>query len=150
VVFYCNKEDLITTTLCLVLYKWAVHENCMYGFCSPFSSHSPFSLPCPPPHLSLHSPFFHSLSVFSVLKHYQWEWKEMWSIWSILKLYQQEWNRLMMHFTKPKFLQVIDPYQIVSLVFERETEMWSVFSILKLYQWNWNRKCEIFSIFNLN
>jgi len=55
-----------------------------------------------------------------------------------------------MHFTKPKFLQVIDPYQIVSLVFERETEMWSVFSILKLYQWNWNRKCEIFSIFNLN
>ncbi len=50
---------LITTTLCLVLYKGAVHKNCMWGFCSPFSSlslfffHYPLSLYTPP--LSPHS-----------------------------------------------------------------------------------------------
>jgi hypothetical protein len=86
--------------------------------------------------------------------------KEMWSVSSVIKLYKHEWNRVKIHFTIPKYcdqffpflniiiesgtgsrfilpylnLQVVDPYWIMSLVFESETEMWSVFFLLKLYQ----------------
>jgi len=41
----------------------------------------------------------------------------------ILKLYQREWNRVKIHFTIPKFLKVIDPYPIMSLVFDSKKEM---------------------------
>jgi len=64
---------------------------------------------------------------------------EMWSFFSIFELYQREWNRFKIYFTIPKFLHVIDPYQIMSLVFKSETEMWSDFSILKFYQWKEHR-----------
>jgi hypothetical protein len=49
----------------------------------------------------------------------------------ILKLYQREWNRVKIHFTIPKFLKVIDPYPIMSLVFDSKKEMWSV-NIIKI------------------
>jgi tryptophan-rich sensory protein len=58
---------LITTTLCLVLYKGAVHKNCMWGFCSPFSSLSLFFFHHP---LSLYTPpFLHILSFINNIWH---------------------------------------------------------------------------------
>jgi hypothetical protein len=50
---------------------------------------------------------------------------EIWSVFAILKLYQREWNRVKSLFNIPKLLQVIDPYQIMSMVFKNDTEMWS-------------------------
>ncbi len=47
-----------------------------------------------------------------------------------LKLYQREWNRVKIHFTILEFLQTIDLYRIMTLVFESETELWSVFPYL--------------------
>jgi len=98
--------------------------------------------------------------MFFILKLYQWEWKEMGSFFSILKLYQREWNRIKIKFTIPKFLQVIDPYQIMSLVFksetemgcvfpqsnfinENETEMWSIFPYLNYINEN-GKRCDLF------
>ena len=61
--------------------------------------------------------------VFSILKLLQQKWKEMRSSFFILKLYQREWNRVKIHFTIPKFLKVIDPYPIMSLVFDSKIEI---------------------------
>ncbi len=40
----------------------------------------------------------------------------MWSVSSVIKLYKHKWNRVKIHLTIPNFLQVIDPYLIMSLV----------------------------------
>ena len=62
---------------------------------------------------------------------------EIWSCsWSIMQLYQQEWNKIKIQFTKSKFVQVIDPYHIMSLVFKSESDLWSTFTIPKHYQDN--------------
>jgi len=48
-----------------------------------------------------------------------------------------------------KFLQVIDPYRIMSLVFKSKTEMcYFVFSILKLLQQKWKEMRSSFSYLN--
>jgi hypothetical protein len=77
----------------------------------------------------------------------------MCSSFFIHKLYQREWNRAKIHFTIPKFLQVIDPYPIMSLVFDSKKEMWSVNVIkiiyilitttvcLALYKWAVHNNC---------
>jgi len=70
---------------------------------------------------------------FSILKLLQQKWKEMCSSFFILKLYQREWNRVKIHFTIPKFSKVIDPYPIMSLVFDSKKEMWSVNVIKIIY-----------------
>ena len=41
------------------------------------------------------------------------------------EVYQREWNRVKSLFNIPKLLQVIDPYQIMSMVFKNDTEMWT-------------------------
>jgi hypothetical protein len=46
---------------------------------------------------------------------------EIWSVFAILKIYQREWNRVKSLFNIPKLLQVIDPYQIMSMVFKNDT-----------------------------
>ena len=53
---------------------------------------------------------------FLILKLFQHEWKEMWFLFFIRKLYQQDWNAVKIHFTIPKFLQVIDLWQTMSPV----------------------------------
>ena len=71
---------------------------------------------------------------------------EIWSVFAILKLYQWEWNRIKSLFNIPKLLQVIDPYQIMSMEFKNDTEMWSAFSILKPSQKEWKARWSICSI----
>ena len=55
------------------------------------------------------------------------------TVFFILKPYQWEENRVKIHFTTPKFSQVIDPYPIMSLVFNSKKEIWSINVIKIIY-----------------
>jgi len=78
---------------------------------------------------------------------------EMWFFFSIFKFNQWEWNRVKIHFTIPKLLQVIDPLRYGFIIFHiwtlsttMKAEMWSVFAIFKIYQQEWNRVKIIFTM----
>jgi hypothetical protein len=78
---------------------------------------------------------------------------EMWFFFSIFKFHQWEWNRVKIHFTIPKLLQVIDPLRYGFIIFHiwtlsttMKAEMWSVFAIFKIYQQEWNRVKIIFTM----
>jgi len=72
---------------------------------------------------------------FLILKLFQHEWKEMWFLFFIRKLYQQDWNAVKIHFTIPKFLQVIDLWQTMSPVIR--------FLILNFFNMS-KRRCDPF------
>jgi hypothetical protein len=62
---------------------------------------------------------------------------------------QQEWNMFKIHFTIPKFLQVIEPYRIMSLVFWKwNSTVFFVFSIL--LQKSGKRCAPFFAYLNFN
>ena len=60
-----EKLPYSSYVLVLVLYKGAVHKNCMWGFCSPFSSL--FSIPFFYRPLSLYTPPFSTFSPLSTI-----------------------------------------------------------------------------------